>query len=214
MRTRCLWSVAAAIVLGGSGFTAQAGPTPKLKVSLDAIPEESPSASPAATQATPTASATPRPALLPVVAFQKLISFLPKPPEGWTAENPAGSQTDLEVFLLSTASRTYQKGDDENAQVATVTIIDAGGHKGYLDAITSQWKATGSTVNSIDKPVQIDDMPGFEHVTAVPKAVSLSVIVGKRFFVQIDLVNLEPKDARDWLKKMDLKGLAALNTEH
>lgn len=208
MRTRCLWSVAAAIIFGGGCFTAQAGPTPKLKVSLEAIPEESPSAT---ATPTPAASATPRPALLPVVAFQKLISFLPKPPEGWTAENPSGSQTDLEVFLLSTASRTYQKGDDENAQVATVTIIDAGGHKGYLEAITSQWKATGGTLNAIDKSVQIDDMPGFEHVTAVPKAVSLSVIVGKRFFVQIDLVNLEPKDARDWLKRMDLKGLAALN---
>lgn len=195
------------MILAWSGVV-QAEPSTKLKVVLDAVPDATPSATPTPAPA-PSAAALPRPTLPPVVPFRKLMTFLPATPEGWTAENPSGSETDLDVFLLSTASRTYQKGDDENALVATVTIIDAGGHKGYLDAITGQWK-TSSTPEAADRPVQIGDMPGFEHVTSAPKAVSLSVIVGKRFFVQIDLVNLEPKAARDWLKKMDLKGLSQL----
>lgn len=198
MKTPCLWL--AVVAIAGCACVALAEPSAKLKISLDPVVTATP---------TPEASATPRPVPPAVVPFQKLINFLPQPPEGWTAEKPSGSVTDVEVFNLSTATRTYQKGEDENALVATVTIIDAGGHNGYLQAITSQWKS-GSTPEGTDRPVQIDGMPGFEHVSILPKAVSLSVIVGNRFFVQVDLQNMEPKEAREWLKKIDLKALAEL----
>jgi len=88
----------------------------------------------------PTPSPSPRPKRLPVVSHKKLIPFLPKPPKGWSADPISASTNELEDLFLSTASRVYQKGDDENAPVAIVTIIDAGGHKGYFDALTSRWK--------------------------------------------------------------------------
>ncbi|GEM_PF-1732717 len=199
MKTPCLWLAAA--LFAASAAVIQADAPGKLKISLDPVT----TATPTPAEATP----TPKPPAPPVVAFEKLITFLPKTPEGWSSEKPSGSVTDIEVFNLSTATQTYQKGEDEDAKVATVTIIDAGGHNGYLKAITSQWKSA-SSVEGTDKQVQIGDMPGFEHVSMLPKAVSLAVIVGNRFFVQVDLTNMEPKDAREWLQKMDLKGLAEL----
>lgn len=159
----------------------------------------------------PTASATPRPTpQLAVVPYEKLLPFLPEPPAGWTAENPSGSTADIEVFYLSTATRTYQKGDDENAAVATVSILDAGGYKGYFETTTRSWKFTNTSPDGYDKAVEIDGMPGYEHFSKAANSGSLCVIVGKRFFVQIEITRQDPKELREWLKKLDLKKLAEL----
>ena len=114
------------------------------------------------------------------------------------------------VFNLSTATQTYQMGDDENAPVTTVTIIDAGGHKGYFDTATNKWKFTVQNKEGYDKAVEIDGMPGYEHYNKAVKSASLCVIVAKRFFVQIEVTNQDPKELREWLKKMDLKKMAEL----
>jgi len=151
-----------------------------------------------------------RPTPPPIVTFEKLIDFLPKTPEGWTAEKPSGSTTDIEIFKLSTATQTYQNGDSDGAPVATVTIIDAGGHQGYFETTTSAWKFSRETAEGYDKAVEIDGMRGFEHYDKAAKSGSLFVIVAKRYFIQIELTNQDPKELRTWLKKMDLKKLAEL----
>ena len=161
-----------------------------------------------AASASPASSAKPTP--LPVVPYEKLIAFLPTPPEGWTAEKPSGSLTDIEVFNLSTATQTYQKGDQENPPLVTITLIDAGGHKGYFDAITVMWKVNAQTPQGYDKTVEIDGMPGYEHYSLGALSGSLSVVVGGRYFIQIEVANQDPKEMREWLKKIDLKKLAEL----
>ncbi len=158
----------------------------------------------------PSPAAAPHPSPPPVVPFEKLMPFLPPVPDGWTAEKPGGSVTDVEVFRLSTASRTYQKGDDESAAVTTVTLLDAGGHKGYFDATTGGWKFNAQTGDGYDKAVEIDGVPGYEHFSWKANGGSLCVIVAKRFFVQIDVTNQEPRALREWLQKIDLKKLAEL----
>jgi len=160
--------------------------------------------------ATETPKPTPRAPLPPVVDFKKLLALLPKVPAGWTAEEPNGSLTDLEVFQLSTAARIYEKGDDETALVTTVTLIDAGGHKGYFEAVTGRWQFKSVTPEAIDRAVEIDGMPGFEHIDRVNKTASLSVLVGNRYFVQIDTRNQPEQELREWLKRLDLKALAEL----
>lgn len=161
---------------------------------------------------TPAASATPSPIPLqaPVVPYEKLLPFLPEPPKDWAAENPNGSTVDIDVFWLSNATRTYQKGDDETAQVTTVTIIDAGGHKGYFETTTKNWKFASETPEGYDKAVEIDGMPGYEHYSKAASSGSLCVIVGKRFFVQIDTTRQDPKELQVWLKRLDLKKLAEM----
>ena len=171
------------------------------------VGQEAPGSAPSlATSPTPST----RPSPPPVVPYQKLISFLPSVPEGWTAEKPSGSITDIEVFNLSTASKTYQKGDDDNAPVVTVTLIDAGGHKGYFESTTLQWKMNTQTPEGYDKTVEIDGMPGYEHYSKAANSGSLSVIVAKRYFVQIEITNEDPQQLREWLKKIDVKKLAEL----
>jgi len=169
----------------------------------------------AAGKASPTAtvSATaPSPTTTPptVVRYEKLIEFLPGTPSGWTAEKPSGTTAEIAGFNLSTATQTYQNGDDENAPVVTVTIIDAGGHKGYFETATGKWKLTIENAEGYDKTVDIDGMPGYEHYSKAAKSASLCVIVGKRFFVQIEVTNQDPKELREWFKKIDLKKLAEL----
>lgn len=158
----------------------------------------------------PSTEAAPQPTPSPVVPFEKLMALLPEAPTGWSAEKPTGSTAEMDGFKLSTATRIYQKGDADDAPVVTVTLIDAGGHPSYFDLTTSSWKNETKTAEGYDKPVEIDGMPGFEHYAKASNTSSLSVIVAKRFFIQIECTNGEQKELREWLKKIDVKKLAAL----
>lgn len=186
MSTRFPWKTALALLLAAAGtaFASEPGP------------------------AAPQPSAWPAPP--PVVPYEKLIAFLPEPPAGWTAERPSGSTADIEVFKLSTATRTYIKGEEDDSPITTVTIIDAGGHQGYFDITTKGWKTQNRTADGYDIPIQINGMPGYEHSSVPNKSSSLWVVVGKRYFVQIEVANQEPNELREWLKRIDLKKLAEL----
>lgn len=204
MRLSLLWMGAAGIaILTATGAANDSA----LKLPVIDVPKLTPSLSSTTASTLPS---LPRPTPPPVIPYEKLIPLLPEPPAGWTAEKPGGSTTSLEVFMLSSAARTYQKGDDEDAPVATVTIIDAGGHKGYFDVTTSGWKASADTSENYDRIVDIDGMRGFEHYNKVTRSCSLCVVVAQRFFVQIELSNQGTSELRDWLKKIDLKKLEAL----
>lgn len=190
MDIRFLWRTSTVLLLiAGAGFANEATPKPPV---------------------VETPAPISRPAAPPVVAFERLIAFLPEPPAGWTAEKPSGSTNDIEVFKLSNATRTYQKGDEDEPPVTTVTILDAGGHQGYFDITTKAWQTSSETPDGYDKPVEIDGMRGFEHSSISAKSSSLWVVVGNRYFVQIEVTNQEPRELREWLKKIDLKKLAEL----
>ena len=168
-----------------------------------------------AEESTPTpdiALGTPAPKTpsLSVVQYEKLLPFLPTPPEGWTAEPPQGTTTEVEDLKLSTAQRDYHKGGEDNAPTASVSIIDFAGSQTYLEATTAVWKVSSETTEGYDKPVEIDGIAGYEHFDKAAKGSSLSLIVGKRFFVQIELGNEDPKQLREWVKRVDLKKLAEL----
>jgi len=190
MKTRFLWLAATGVILSTCAGIANET-TVQLQVSSSPTP-------------------APRPTPPPVVPYEKLLVFLPEPPEGWTSEKPSGSTTDIEVFKLSTATRTYQKGDDDNVPVTTISILDAGGHQGYFDITTSGWKFSSATPDGYDKAVEINGMRGFEHSNTAAKSSSLCVVVAKRYFVQIEVTNQEPGELREWLKKIDLKKLGEL----
>ncbi|MEI6561957.1 MAG: hypothetical protein WCO68_07735 [Verrucomicrobiota bacterium] len=196
MKTRFLWLTVVLLLSVTGGFA-----SPQATQTSDAAPALVPAASP-----TPLARPTPP----PVVPYEALLPFLPATPEGWTAEKPAGSTTDIDIFKLSTVTQTYQKGDQENVPVVTVTIIDAGGHKGYFEASTALWKGNAETPDGYDKTVEIDGMPGYEHFKKEANGGSLSVVAGGRYFIQIEVTNLDQSELRVWLKKIDFKKLAQL----
>lgn len=159
----------------------------------------------------PAATPTPKPApVVPLVPFEKLIPFLPLPPEGWTSEAPQGSTTDTAELKISTAQRSYNKGDDQNAMTTSITIIDFAGNQAYFEATTAAWQLNVQTPEGYDKGVEIDGLRGFEHYTKTDNASSLAVVVSKRYFIQIELTHQDPKELREWLKKIDAKKLAEM----
>jgi hypothetical protein len=145
-----------------------------------------------------------------VVNFSKLIPFLPAAPEGWTAEKPDGSTIDTPELKISTAGCSYAKGDADDAPTASINITDASGSRDYATATTAAWNVTSETAAGFDKPVAIDGNRGFEHYEKEGQTSTLWVIAGGRFFVQIELTHLDPTELQVWLKKIDLKKLAAL----
>jgi hypothetical protein len=58
--------------------------------------------------------------------------------------------------------------------------------------------------------VTIDGNPGFEAYEKDQKQASLWVIVAKRYFVEVELTNQDPKELQTWIKLVDLKKLAEI----
>ncbi len=145
-----------------------------------------------------------------VVNFAKLIPFLPEPPDGWTAEKPEGSTSEMPDFKITTAGRSYTKGEGDDAPTGSINITDATGNQQYIDATTAGWNVTSETTAGYDKSVTIDGNLGFEHFEKDTKTGTLWVVVGQRFFVQIELTNQDPAELQVWMKRIDLKKLAAV----
>ena len=154
--------------------------------------------------------ATPPP-LAPLVPNDKLRAFLPEPPEGWSAEKAEGSTTETDEIRLSSAQRTYFKGTDEDSPSGSITIIDSTNNLDFFNVDRKmQWESTSETEEGYDKKIEIGGMRAIEHYNKAAKTGSLSVFVGNRYFVQIELTNVDPKELRAWLKRIDTEGLAKL----
>jgi hypothetical protein len=151
------------------------------------------------------------PNLIPDVADPaKLIPILPEPPAGWTAEQAEGSSDDVGGFKITNVHRDYSKGDGADAPRASISILDSVANPDYVEATTAGWKQTSETPEGYSKSVEIDGNPGFEAYDKDQKGASLWVMVAKRYFVEIQLQNQDPKDLQDWIKKVDLKKLAEI----
>ncbi len=153
------------------------------------------------------AQAPPPPDAPDVVDYEKLIPLLPEAPSGWTAEKPEGSTTDVGGFKLTNVHRDYHKGESKDAPLASISILDSISNPDYVIATTAAWSITSESGEGYSKSVTIDGNPGFEAYEKDQKHASLWVMVAKRYFVQIELTNLEPKELQDWIKRVDLKKL-------
>jgi hypothetical protein len=145
-----------------------------------------------------------------VVKAGRLIPLLPPAPAGWTADKPEGSTTESEGFQITTVGGTYVKGDADNAPTATVNIIDSANNQQFQDATKAMWSAPSNTPEGYDKAVTVAGLPGFEHFANTDQTGVLWVIVGGRFFVQIETTRQTAAELETWLTRIDLKKLAAL----
>lgn len=151
------------------------------------------------------------PKLVPdVVDFQKLLPVLPEAPSGWTAEKPEGSTTDAGGAKITTVHRDYKKGDADNAPTTSISIIDEASNPELVEATTGTWNVTQTTTEGYAKSIKIDDNPGFETYETEPKHGSLWLLVAKRYLLQIDINAQDSKELQEWLKRIDLKKLAAI----
>jgi hypothetical protein len=175
------------------------------------------------------------PVLVPdVVDPAKLIPILPEAPAGWTAEKAEGSSDDVGGFKITNVHRDYRKGDAADAPTAAISILDSVANPDYVEATTAAWNQNSETPEGYSKAVTIDGNPGFEAFekdqdatskepgaksgspTATPTPspphghASLWVMVAKRYFVEIELQNQDPKELREWIKRVDLRKLAEI----
>jgi hypothetical protein len=151
------------------------------------------------------------PNLIPdVVDPAKLIPILPEAPAGWTAEKAEGSSDDVGGFKITNVHRDYKKGEAADAPTAAISIIDSVASPDYVEVATAGWDKNTDTPEGYAKPVTIDGNPGREDYDKEQKHASLWVMVAKRYFVEIELQNQDPKELQEWIKRVDLKKLAEI----
>ena len=93
---------------------------------------------------------------------------------------------------------------------AAISILDSVSNPDYVIATTAAWNLNSESGEGYSKSVTIDGNPGFEAYEKDQKHGTLWVMVAKRYFVQIELTNLDPKELQEWVKRVDLKKLAAI----
>jgi hypothetical protein len=151
------------------------------------------------------------PVLVPdAVDYQKLLPILPEPLTGWTADKPEGATEDVGGFKLTNVHRDYHKGEGEKAPSAAISILDSVSNPDYVSATTEAWKTNSDTSEGYAKSVSIDGNPGFETFEKDTKHATLWVMIANRYFVQIELQNEDPAKLQEWIKRIDLKKLAAI----
>ena len=151
------------------------------------------------------------PNLIPdVVDPAKLIPILPEAPTGWTAEKAEGSSDDVGGFKITNVHRDYRKGEAAEAPTAAISILDSVANPDYVEATSGAWKQSSETPEGYSKSVTIDGNHGIEAYEKDQKQASLWVMVAKRYFVEIQLQNEDPKELQEWIKRIDLKKLAEI----
>ena len=156
-------------------------------------------------------SAQNEPILVPdSVDYQKLLPILPDAPQGWAADKPEGSMEDAGGFRITNVHRDYRKGEGENVPTAAISILDSVANPDYVTTTTAAWNNTNETSEGYGKSVTIDGNPGFETFEKEGKHATLWIMVANRYFLQIELQNQDPKELQEWVKRVDLKKLAAI----
>jgi hypothetical protein len=151
------------------------------------------------------------PMLVPdVVDYAKLVPILPEAPQGWTADKAEGSTEDVGGFRITNVHRDYHKGEGNKALTAAISILDSVANPDYVSATTAAWNNNSETAEGYSKSVTIDGSPGFEAFEKESKHATLWVMVANRYFLQIELQNQDPKELQEWIKRVDLKKLAAI----
>jgi hypothetical protein len=161
----------------------------------------------------PGEEATPPPATTPggeAIDFNKLLPILPNAPAGWKAEEAEGSTEEMGDTKISTAHRDYSKGEVADAPTTSISILDSVASPDYVEMTTAGWKNSESTAEGYSKPVTIEGTPGFETFENEGKHGTLWLLIAKRYFLQIETTNQDPKELQEWLKRIDLKKLGAV----
>ncbi|MBS1818713.1 MAG: hypothetical protein JSU08_12340 [Acidobacteria bacterium] len=142
------------------------------------------------------------------VSFRDLQGIMPESVGGWERGKPTGEKMTA-PFAYSQASVTYKKGDAEIEQ----KIMDSGFNQ-LLFAPFSMMMAAGyekETEDGFERSVKVNDNPGWEKWDKGTRNGELSVVVAKRFLVQLEGRGIDDvKTLRTVLDQTDLKKLASL----
>jgi hypothetical protein len=141
------------------------------------------------------------------VNFHDLQSVMPDV-AGWEKQSPTGERM-TSPFSYSQASVTYKKGDAEIEQ----KIMDSG-YNQLLFAPFQMFMVSGyekETQDGFERSINANGNPGWEKWDKGSKNGELSVVVDKRFLVQLEGHDIDDvKELHAVLDQTDLKKLASL----
>lgn len=141
------------------------------------------------------------------VSFRELQTVLPEV-SGWERGKPEGEKMTA-PFAFSQSSVTFRKGDAEIEE----KVMDSGFNQ-LLFAPFSMMMVAGyekETAEGFERSVTINGNPGWEKWDKETKNGELSVVVNKRFLVQLEGRGIDDvKVMREVLDKTDLAKLASL----
>ncbi len=141
------------------------------------------------------------------VHFSKLIELLPKAPSGWTADgDPKGETTNAMGFKVSMAEQSFS-AEGKSLQVK---ITDGAFNAPLYTVITMAAQFARESTEGYEKGVTLDGNPGVEKWRKEGGDAELNVVVGKRFFVEIQGSGITPELVRKVWDSVDRAKLAGL----
>jgi hypothetical protein len=141
------------------------------------------------------------------VSFKELQTVMPDV-AGWEKQDPTGERMSS-PFSFSQAKVTYKKGDVQIEQ----SIMDSGFNQLLFTPFTMFMTAgyEKETQDGFERSVNIGGNPGWEKWDKGSKNGELSVVVGKRFLVQLEGHGVDDiQTLHTVLDQTDLKKLASL----
>lgn len=140
----------------------------------------------------------------------KLLPFLPDTVAGFVAEKPHGSTSTAMGFQLTEVSRVYHKGSEDADETVTVKLTDGAGNRFFTAAHAAVAEFKTENTEGYEKGLKLDGLPAIERYTYEGHDGSLTVFIGSRYLVEIDIDGLDSKEMQAWWKRLDAKKLAAL----
>ena len=139
------------------------------------------------------------------VHFSELIKLLPEPQSGWESQPAKGSSNKMGEWSFTEVERDYTQGDKR----VEIQILDWAFHKELYATFFVTAAFSQETTEGYNKGIKIGEDPGREEYKTAAKEGTLSVLVGKRFFVTIKGNQIEAAELRQWLDRIDTKALRA-----
>ena len=141
------------------------------------------------------------------IHFSKLVELLPKAPAGWTADaEPRGETTNAMGFAVSMAEQSFS----QEGKSLQVKITDGAFNAPLYTVITMAAQFARESTEGYEKGVTLDGNPGVEKWRKDGGDASLNVVVGKRYFVEIEGSGITPELVRQVWGSVDRAKLASL----
>ena len=141
------------------------------------------------------------------VHFAKLIELLPKAPSGWAADGePRGETTNAMGFKVSMAEQSFST----EGKSLRVKITDGAFNAPLYTVITLAAQFARESSEGYEKGVTLDGNPGVEKWRKNGGDAELNVVIGKRYFVEIEGSGITPELVRGVWGSVDRAKLAGL----
>ncbi|GAB4213534.1 MAG: hypothetical protein OHK0012_09830 [Synechococcales cyanobacterium] len=137
------------------------------------------------------------------VSFQELVAWLPAAPSGWEASEPEGNQFSTGEWQVSQASRDYSQGDTS----IRILVMDSAYNPSLLAPLAMVSSFSEESTQGYNKGITIGTYPGLESYEFEPRSGKLTVLVSKRFLVEIEGSAIEAEALREWWQKLDIAKL-------